>query len=117
MFRGSAYDGRPFWVRGGFRDGYYGRRISVAGVGFRLNGVNRGGSCELSSAYARSARHREMVGITVNSKIGFRWGVNGVYRGSGVSTSMHSNTVRSSQRRSRDRGVTGLSGVGFRSEW
>ena len=35
VFRGGAYDGRPFWVRSGFRDGYYGRRISVVGVGFR----------------------------------------------------------------------------------
>lgn len=44
-----------------------------------MNGVVHGGSYELFSAYARSARHREMMGTTVNSKIGFR--LNGVYQG------------------------------------
>jgi len=36
VFRGSAYDGRPFWVRGGFRDGYYGRGLIGGNIGFRL---------------------------------------------------------------------------------
>ena len=38
VFRGGAYDGRPSWVRGGFRDGYYGRSLMGGTIGFRSVG-------------------------------------------------------------------------------
>ena len=35
VFRGGAYDGRPFWFRCGFRDGYYGSSLMGGTIGFR----------------------------------------------------------------------------------